>query len=147
MRKRSSTGCFRRVPYRFAPHSVERAKFRIEVSVGIESLAGMSPSDGKPALRPPTPLHIARAAGPAIDLTTTEYSVTIGGSKDAVGTVLLGSPAGLDALTAFLHKIGLASSEIENARRVLSEQSDYELPDVTVSPTILRQLGELRTPR
>jgi len=63
----------------------------------------MSPSEDKPALRPPTPLHIDRAAGPTIDLTKTEYSVSIGGSKDAVGTVLLGSPAGLDALTAFLH--------------------------------------------
>jgi hypothetical protein len=107
----------------------------------------MSPSQEHPAARQPTPLHIDRASGPAIDLTTTEYAVAIGGSKDAVGTVLLGSPAGLDALTAFLHKIGLTSSEIENARRVLSEQSHYELPDVTVSPTILRQLGELRTPR
>jgi len=35
----------------------------------------------------------------------------------------LGSPAGLEALAAFLRKIGLASSEIETARRVLSEQA------------------------
>ena len=105
----------------------------------------MSPSQEPPAARQPIPLHIDRAAGPAIDLTTTEYSVTFGGSKDAVGTVLLGSPAGLEALAAFLRKIGLASSEIEIARRVLSEQAHHELPDVKLSPTILRNLGETGT--
>jgi len=106
----------------------------------------MSPSQEHPAAGP-TPLHIDRAAGPEIDLTTTGYSVTFGGSKDAVGTVLLGSPAGLEALAAFLRKIGLASSEIETARRVLSEQAHHELPDVKLSPPILRQLGEPGIPR
>jgi len=101
----------------------------------------MSPSQEHAAAGPPTPLHIDRAAGPEIDLTTTGYAVTFGGSKDAVGTVLLGTPAGLEALTAFLRQIGLASPEIEIARRVLSEQSHYEIPDVKISPTILRQLG------
>jgi hypothetical protein len=107
----------------------------------------MSPSQEHPAARPPTPLHIDRAAGPRIDLTTTEYAVTLGGSKDAVGTVLLGNPQGLEALTAFLRKIGLASPEIEIAQRVLSEQSHFEIPDVKLSPTVLRQLGEPGTPR
>ena len=83
----------------------------------------MRPSQENVAARPPTLLHIDRAAGPTIDLTKTEYSVTFGGSKDAVGTILLGSPAGLEALAAFLRKIGLASSEIETARRALSEQA------------------------
>src|SRR2546426_2665005 len=100
----------------------------------------MGPSQENIAARPPTPLHIDRAAGPTIDLTKTEYSVTFGGSKDAVGTVLLGSPAGLGALTAFLPKIGLASPEIDIARRGLSEQTHYEIPDVKLFPTILRQL-------
>ena len=40
----------------------------------------------------------------------------------------------LEALTAFLQKIGLASSEIEIARRVLSEQSHHELPDLKGVP-------------
>src|SRR5437762_8431193 len=113
---------------------------RVDVPVRVQSFASMSPSQEHPAAGP-TPLHIDRAAGPAIDLTTTEYSVTFGGSKDAVGTVLLGSPAGLEALAAFLRKIGLASSEIEISRRVLSEQANQELPDVKLSPTILRNLG------
>jgi len=107
----------------------------------------MSPSEERSAAVPPTPLHIDRAAGPEIDLTTTGFSVTFGGSKDAVGTVLLGRPEGLDALTAFLRKIGLASPEVQIAWRVLSEQAHHELPDVKVSPTILRQLGEPGTPR
>src|SRR2546428_801078 len=48
---------------------------------------------------------------------------------------------------AFLRKLGLASSEIETARRVLSEQAHHELPDVKLSPAILRQLGEPGIPR
>ena len=107
----------------------------------------MGPSQENVAARPPTPLHIDRAAGPTIDLTKTEYSVTFGGSKDAVGTILLGKPEGLNALTAFLRMLGLASQEIEIARGVLSEQSHYELPDVKLSPTILRQLWEPGTAR
>ena len=67
--------------------------------------------------------------------------------EDAVGTVLLGNPQGLEALTAFLRKIGLASPEIEIAQRVLAEQWHYEFPDVKLSPAILRQLGEPGTPR
>jgi hypothetical protein len=54
----------------------------------------------------------------------------------------LGTPAGLEALTTFLRQIGLASPDIEIARRVLSEQAHYEIPDVKISPMILRQLGE-----
>jgi hypothetical protein len=102
----------------------------------------MSPLDEHSVAVPPTPLHIDRAAGPEIDLTTTGFSVTFGGSKDAVGTVLLGKPEGLKALMAFLRKIGLAFAEMEIARRVLSEQSHHEISDVKMSPTILRQLGE-----
>ena len=83
---------------------------RVDVPVRVQSFASMSPSQEHPAAGP-TPLHIDRAAGPEIDLTTTGYSV------------LLGSPAGLEALAAFLRKIGLASSEIETARRALSEQA------------------------
>jgi len=107
----------------------------------------MGPSQENIAARPPTPLHIDRAADPTIDLTTTEYSVTFGGSKDAVGTILLGKPEGLNALAAFLRTLGLASQEIDIARGVLSEQAHYEIPDVKVSPTILRQLGKPGTPR
>src|SRR6266853_776820 len=102
----------------------------------------MGPSQENIAARPPTPLHIDRAAGPTIDLTKTEYSVTFGGSKDAVGTILLGKPEGLEALVGFLRRIGLASPEIEIARGVLSEQSHHEIPDVKLPQTILRQLGE-----
>ena len=105
---------------------------RVDVPVRVQSFASMSPSQEHPAAGP-TPLHIDRAAGPEIDLTTTGYSV------------LLGSPAGLEALAAFLRKIGLASSEIEIARRVLSEQAHHELPDVKLSPTVLRNLGETGT--
>jgi hypothetical protein len=131
----------------FAPYAVAWAQLPIQGQSRVQSSAKMSSSREHAAAKPPPPLHIDRAAGPQIDLTTTGFSVTFGGSKDAVGAILLGTPAGLEALTAFLRKIGLASPEIETARRVLSEQSHYEIPDVKVSPTILRQLGESGTPR
>jgi len=130
-----------------APHAIALANVRIEVPVSVQFSARMSRSEEHSATRLPTPLHIDRAAGPEIDLTTIGYSVAFGGSKDAVGTILLGTPAGLDALTAFLRKIGLASSEIEIARRALSEQPHHELPDMKLSPTTLQQLGEPGTAR
>ena len=59
--------------------------------------------------------------------TTAEYAVSMGGAKDGVGTVLLGKPKGLSALTVFLHGLDVASAEIATACRVLTEQPHYEI--------------------
>jgi hypothetical protein len=64
----------------------------------------------------------------------------MGGTKDAVGTVLIGKPRGLSALTALLRGLEAPGAEIEAACRVLTERLHYEIPHVNVTPAILRRL-------
>lgn len=87
------------------------------------------------------PLHISRAESPTIRPSTAVYAVSLGGSKDDVGTVLIGTPKGLDALAALLERIGVGRSEIETAGTVLAEQPYHQIPNVKLSPTFLRRLG------
>jgi hypothetical protein len=87
------------------------------------------------------PLHISRAGSPTIRPATAVYAVSLGGSKDGVGTVLIGTPKGIDALTALLAKIGVGRSEIETACKVLAEQPYHQIPNVKLTPPILRRLG------
>jgi len=89
----------------------------------------------------PVPLHISRGESPNIHPTTAVYAVSLGGSKDDVGTVLIGTPKGIDALTALLDKIGVGRSEIETACKVLAEQPYHQISNVKLTPTILRRLG------
>ena len=89
----------------------------------------------------PVPLHISRAGSPTIRPATAVYAVSLGGSKDDVGTVLIGTPKGIDALTALLEKIGVGRSEIETACKVLAEQPYHQIPNVKLTPPILRRLG------
>ena len=69
-----------------------------------------------------------------------EYAVSMGGTKDAVGTVLLGRPKGLSALVALLRGLEVPGAEIEAACRALTEQLHYEVERVSVTPAILRRL-------
>ena len=64
----------------------------------------------------------------------------LGGTKDAVGTVLLGRPKGLSALVALLRGLEVPGAEIEAACRALTEQLHYEVERVSVTPAILRRL-------
>jgi hypothetical protein len=64
----------------------------------------------------------------------------MGGTKDPVGTVLLGKPKGLSALAALLRGLEVPDGEIEMACRVLAEQLHYEVERVSVTPAILRRL-------
>ena len=89
----------------------------------------------------PVPLHISRGASPTIHPATAVYAVSLGGSKDGVGTVLIGTPKGVDALAALLEQIGVGRSEIETACKVLAEQPYHQVPSVKLAPTILRRLG------
>jgi len=86
------------------------------------------------------PLHIDRLDHDGADPATAEYSVSMGGRKDAVGTVLLGKPKGLSALTALLRGLEVPGAEIETACRAMAEQHHYEVARVSVTPTILRRL-------
>jgi len=86
-----------------------------------------------------TPLHIEREDGDGIHPPTAEYAVSFGGSRDRVGTVLLGRPQGLDGLTVLLRSLGIAQAEIETACQVLTEQAHHEISDVTLTPAVLRR--------
>ena len=94
-----------------------------------------------PAARAATiPLHIDRLDHDGADPARAEYAVSMGGTKDAVGTVLLGKPKGLSALAALLRGLEVPDGEIETACRALAEHLHYEVARVSVTPTILRRL-------
>ncbi len=106
----------------------------------VESKRHM-PSPAGDSRGTPVPLHISRGESPRIRPTTAVYAVSLGGSKDDVGTVLIGTPKGVDALTVLLQKIGVGRSEIETACKVLAEQPYHQIPNVKLSATFLRRLG------
>jgi len=91
------------------------------------------------SVKTPTPLHIEREDGAGINPPTTEYAVSFGGSTDRVGTVLLGRPQGLDALVLLLRGLGMAHGEIVTACQALTEQPHYVIPDVSLTPAVLRR--------
>ena|SRR5882672_2601821 len=99
------------------------------------------PSPAENSNKTPVPLHISRGGSPTIRHVTAVYAVSLGGSKDGVGTVLIGTPKGVDALTALLEKIGVGRSEIETACKALAEQPYHQIPNVKLRPPILRRLG------
>ena len=90
------------------------------------------------SVKTPTPLHIDREDGD-IHPPTADYAVSFGGSKDRVGTVLLGRPQGVDALTALLRGLGIAPGEIVTACQVLTEQTHHVIPDVMLTPAVVRR--------
>jgi hypothetical protein len=104
-----------------------------------DALAKPEPSPA-PARTTRLPLHINRLDPNGVDSATAEYAVSMGGAKDGVGTVLLGKPRGLRALTSLLQGLEVPSAEIETACRALVEQSHHEIRHVNVTTTVLRRL-------
>src|SRR5437879_13572914 len=68
-----------------------------------------------PVMAGTLPLHIDRLDHDGANSVTAEYADSLGGAKDGVGTVLLGKPKGLSALTAVLRGLDVAPAEIETA--------------------------------
>ena len=99
------------------------------------------PSPAGNSSKMPVPLHISRGGSATIRPATAVYAVSLGGSKDGVGTILIGTPKGVDALTVLLEKIGVGRPEIETACKVLAEEPYHQIPNVKLTSTILRQLG------
>src|SRR4029453_13758092 len=91
------------------------------------------------AVKGPAPLHIDRDDGDGISPQTAEYSVSFGGSKDRVGTVLLGRPQGLGAVIVLLRSLGIAEAEINTGSQVLTDQPYYTIQDVVLTPAVLRR--------
>jgi hypothetical protein len=104
-----------------------------------DALARMPQPSRQHSVKIPTPLHVEREDGDGIHAPTAEYAISFGGSKDRAGTVLLGRPQGLDALTVLLRSLGIAPSEIEKAYQALMEQPQYVIPDVSLTPAVLRR--------
>jgi len=94
----------------------------------------------RPSADTSVPLHIERTTG-ADPPATAEYAVSVGGSKAGVGTVLMAKRMGLGGLSAFLASLSIASSEIESACRVLTEELHYDIPDVRLTRVALRRFG------
>jgi hypothetical protein len=65
----------------------------------------------------------------------------MGGAKDGMGTVLLGKPKGLSALTVFLHRLDVAPGEIATACRAITKETHYEIRHgLKVTAAVLRRL-------
>ena len=95
----------------------------------------MSPSD-----RRLTPIHIERWSSEGADPATSAYILTFGGPNDGVGTVLLSKLKGLLAMREFLESLGILSSDIDTACRVLAEEPRHQIPDVKLTQAMLRGL-------
>jgi hypothetical protein len=69
------------------------------------------------------------------------YLVSFGGHKDRVGTFFIGQAIGLDPLTALLRKLGVPSPAMRTALQVLMAEQHHKIPDVTLTPARIRELG------
>ena len=70
-----------------------------------------------------------------------EFLVSFGGKKDGMGAFYLGRAAGFDPLTALLRKLGISSSDVDKALQVLLAQPHHEVPNVTLTQALIRELG------
>jgi hypothetical protein len=70
-----------------------------------------------------------------------EFLVSFGGKKDAVGAFYLGRASGFDSLVTLLRKVGVSSPDVEMALQVLTAHGHHEIPDVTLTPGLIRELG------
>ena len=71
---------------------------------------------------------------------SSEFLVSFGGAKDGAGAFYLGRAAGFDPLTALLRKLGLSSSVIRTALRVLMAEPRHQIPGVTLTLDMIRDL-------
>jgi len=96
-------------------------------------------SAGRRRAHPPTPgvLYIEcrkRAGEPS------EYVLSFGGDKDGVGAFYLAKATSFDSLTALLRKIGVSLPAITTALQVLMSESSQKIPNVLLTPAMLRDL-------
>jgi len=61
--------------------------------------------------------------------------------KDGVGAFYVGRASGLDALAAFLLKLGVVQAEVDVALQVLAAQPIHQIANVTVTKAFLCTLG------
>ena len=73
--------------------------------------------------------------------TLPEFLVSFGGAKDGVGAFYLGRVTGFDPLTTLLLRLGLSSSVVRTALRVLMTKPHHQIPGVTLTMDMIRELG------
>ena len=70
-----------------------------------------------------------------------EFLVSFGGAKDGAGAFYLGRATRYDPLITQLRKLGLSSSVVRRALRVLMAEPRDQIPGVTQTLDIIRELG------
>jgi hypothetical protein len=85
--------------------------------------------------------HPRRAAEPVWADASVGILDELGGKKDGVGAFYIGRASGLDALAAFLLKLGVAQDDVDSALQVLAAQPHHQIPNVTLTKAFLRTLG------
>ena len=73
--------------------------------------------------------------------TPAEFLVSFGGAKDGIGAFYLGRATGFDPLVTLLRKLGLSSSVVRTALRVLMTKPRHQILGVTLTPDMIRELG------
>jgi len=96
-------------------------------------------SAGPRRAHPPTPgvlyIECRKHAGDP-----SEYALSFGGDKDGVGAFYLAKATSLESLTALLRKLGVPPPAIATALQVLMSESSHKIPNVLLSPAMLRDL-------
>ncbi len=70
-----------------------------------------------------------------------KYLLSFGGDKDGVGIFYLAKVTGVDPLTALLRKLSVPAPAIETALHVQMAEARHNIPNVTLTKAMLRNLG------
>jgi hypothetical protein len=73
--------------------------------------------------------------------TPSEFLISFGGTKDGVGAFYLGRATSFDSLTPLLSKLGLSSSVVRTAVKVLAAEPRHQIPNVILTMAMIRELG------
>jgi hypothetical protein len=85
-------------------------------------------------------LYVVRLR-PAVDPVNAEYLLTFGSPSTAETALNLGSVRGLDGLTDVLRAGRVPVNEIEKAWRVLAVDIRHQIPNLTLTPALIRLLN------
>jgi len=85
-------------------------------------------------------IYVVRQS-PSRQTTASMFALSFGGKKDSVGAFYVGRASRLDALAAFLLKLGVSQDEVDTALQVLSAQPHHQILNATLTKEFLRTLG------
>jgi hypothetical protein len=70
-----------------------------------------------------------------------EFLISFSGKKGGVGTFWIGSSIDIDAVCTLLLRFGVSATEVETAAQVLMAEPHHEIPNVTLTQAMIRELG------